>query len=168
MVANFFMSHPMQTARTAPVSQVYGPPEVVNRGSTAFNFEKADVFACSFILLALYAKQQFGDKQQQCRSTFYQAIQKNEGRSDTLWSHFHKSPSPHFKDFFEKMLCDNPDNRISAIQFDPWMANADVPTIEEVAAEVARVDQMVKHGAWLSKEAIAILSCGAAGLQGYD
>ncbi|TNV72543.1 hypothetical protein FGO68_gene4762 [Halteria grandinella] len=97
MVADFGMVQLAESAGNAPVGNAYGPPEVVNRGSTAFNFEKADVFACSFILLALIAKSKLGDNWQ-CQSEYYRFMQEHGGKSRLIWPAFGVSPSAEFQD----------------------------------------------------------------------
>lgn len=42
----------------------YKPPEVIAAPEASFNGEKADVFAVSFVLIAIYTLKRFSNKEQ--------------------------------------------------------------------------------------------------------
>lgn len=60
LVADFGMAQPTNKRVFAKVGCFYGPPEVVIERKSIFNFEKADVFSCSIILLALLTRHMLG------------------------------------------------------------------------------------------------------------
>ncbi|TNV78194.1 hypothetical protein FGO68_gene3599 [Halteria grandinella] len=141
LVADFGMAQPTNKRVFGKVGCFYGPPEVVIERKSIFNLEKADVFACSIILLALLTRHTLGSGEQ-CKSQLYQLLQKCSGKSHKLWHIYKVSPSHEFQDLFEKMICFDPQERLTFKQISghPWMQVKDLPSEFEIAQEITRIN----------------------------
>ena len=95
---------------TAKHGLVYRAPEILD-GAIPYDGEKADVFASAFILLAIFAIDNFSSNgREQVRSDAYQYFLEN-GHLRAYWKAKRLTPSQELQDLFAGMLQENPRER---------------------------------------------------------
>lgn len=117
----------------------YRPPEALY-GHYPYDGEKADVFASSFILLALYSLSRLSagdsDHHEQARSSHYEYFASHGSLSKQYWKscRVHQEPSRDLLDLINGMLQESPERRYSVKQVleSKWMKNVEVPDEEEL------------------------------------
>ena len=86
---------------------VYRAPEILD-GMRPYDGEKADVFASAFILLAIFAIDNFSSNgREQVRSEAYEYF-KQTGHLRDYWRSKKLTPSPELQDLFAGMLQEDP------------------------------------------------------------
>jgi serine/threonine protein kinase len=124
----------------------YRAPEILD-GVRPYDGEKADVFASAFILLAIFAVDNFSSNgREQVRSDAYEYFKEN-GHLRDYWRSKRLTPSQELQDLFAGMLQEDPDKRwtIEKIINCPWMVNQDLPDPEEVSTEGFRIIELLRE-----------------------
>jgi serine/threonine protein kinase len=125
---------------------VYRAPEILD-GVRPYDGEKADVFASAFILLAIFAIDNFSSNgREQVRSEAYEYF-KQTGHLIDYWRSKKLTPSPELQDLFAGMLQEDPEKRwtVEKIINCPWMVNQDVPDPMEVSTEAFRIIELLSE-----------------------
>jgi len=111
-IADFGMSQIDLHDVNAKHGLVYRAPEILD-GVRPYDGEKADVFASAFILLAIFAIDNFSSNgREQVRSDAYEYFLEN-GHLRAYWKAKRLSPSQELQDLFAGMLQENPKERWS-------------------------------------------------------
>ena len=124
----------------------YSAPEILD-GMRPYDGEKADVFASAFILLAIFAIDNFSSNgREQVRSEAYEYF-KQTGHLRDYWRSKRLTPSQELQDLFAGMLLEDPDKRwtVEKIINCPWMVNQDVPDPMEVSTEAFRIIELLSE-----------------------
>ena len=124
----------------------YSAPEILD-GMRPYDGEKADVFASAFILLAIFAIDNFSSNgREQVRSEAYEYF-KETGHLRDYWRSKRLTPSQELQDLFAGMLQENPKKRWTVEQIIncPWMVNQDVPDPMEVSTEAFRIIELLSE-----------------------
>jgi len=109
-IADFGMSQIDLYEVNADHGRVYRAPEILD-GLRPYNGERADVFASAFILLAIFAIDNFSSNgREQVRSDAYEYF-KAKGHLIDYWKAKRLSPSQELQDLFAGMLQQNPRER---------------------------------------------------------
>jgi len=145
-IADFGMSQVDLHSVTANHGLVYRAPEILDR-VRPYDGEKADVFASAFILLAIFALDNFSSNgKEQVRSEAYEYF-KQTGHLRDYWRSKRLTPSQELQDLFAGMLQENPEKRwtVKEIIDCPWMVNQDVPSPIEVSTEAFRIIELLSE-----------------------
>jgi serine/threonine protein kinase len=145
-IADFGMSQVDLKNVTANHGLVYRAPEILD-GVRPYDGEKADVFASAFILLAIFALDNFSSNgREQVRSEAYEYF-KQTGHLRDYWRSKRLTPSQELQDLFAGMLQENPEKRwtVKEIIDCPWMVNQDVPSPIEVSTEAFRIIELLSE-----------------------
>jgi serine/threonine protein kinase len=106
-IADFGMSQVDLHNVTANHGRVYRAPEILD-GVNPYDGEKADVFASAFILLAIFAIDNFSSNgREQVRSEAYEYF-KQTGHLRDYWRSKRLTPSQELQDLFAGMLQEDP------------------------------------------------------------
>ena len=143
-IADFGMSQIDLHNVTANHGMVYRAPEILD-GIRPYDGEKADVFASAFILLAIFAVDNFSSNgREQVRSEAYEYYKEN-GHLRDYWRLKKLTPSQELQDLFAGMLQEDPRERWTVEQIIncPWMVNQDVPDPMEVSTEAFRIIELL-------------------------
>ena len=145
-IADFGMSQVDLKNVTANHGLVYRAPEILD-GVRPYDGEKADVFASAFILLAIFALDNFSSNgREKVRSEAYEYF-KQTGHLRDYWRSKRLTPSQELQDLFAGMLQENPEKRwtVKEIIDCPWMVNQDVPSPIEVSTEAFRIIELLSE-----------------------
>jgi len=140
------MSHSNLHNVTTVYGRSYGAPEILD-GLTPYDGEKADVFASAFILLAIFAVQNFSKNGiEQARSEVYKNFLE-DGHLKDFWRSRRLTPSQELQELFAGMLQEDPSKRWTVQQIIDcqWMMNQEVPDPLEVTYQAYRVVELLKN-----------------------
>jgi serine/threonine protein kinase len=131
---------------------LYMPPELHKepRETITYKGEAHDLFALGVVLFTMYKLvYPFGNENAEESNKIYKFI--IEGRLDKFWNMHRNAGGPEFsaelKDLIEKMLCYEPEQRltIDQIRHHPWMQGEHASN-EEIANEIAlRIEKIKKN-----------------------